>query len=380
MRRFLWLLTGLIVLLLAAALVGAGWYYSNELLPAATPSDPVYEVDVLAVEGNVTRLDVGDASEEYEQQDLTTGGVFGFETTSGYVHLTEILDFTADEVTRRFEVVEGSLEEGTRGEVQAYAYPNDPGVLDREVREVTVPGPLGDYPAWVFPADGDDWVVFVHGRGATRAEALRAVDHVVELGVNALVVSYRNDPDTPPSPDGFGHYGDSEWEDLDAAVAWLLDRESVDDVVLFGYSLGGSVVASYLRRGEVPDQVVGVVLDSPLLSMHETLRLQARSRGIPSALLGPLLASATTISELRSDIDFSRLEHAAAADEIDRPVLLFHGRHDTSVPFEPAAAFAAARPDLVTFLPYNGDHVRGWNVMQDQYLAAIGDFLGAWQD
>lgn len=380
MRRFLWFLTGLIVLLLAATLVGAGWYYSNELLPAAAPSDPVYEVDVLAVEGDVTRLDVGDASEEYEEQDLTTGGVFGFETTSGYVHLTEILDFTADEVTRRFEVVEGALREGTRGEVQAYAYPNDPGVLDREFREVTVAGPLGDYPAWVFPADGEDWVVFVHGRGATRAEALRAVDHVVGLGVNALVVSYRNDPDAPASPDGFGHYGDSEWEDLAAAVAWLLDSEDVDDVVLFGYSQGGSVVASYLRRGEVPDSVVGAVLDSPLLSMHETLRLQARNRGIPSALLGPLLASATTISELRSDIDFSRLEHVASADEIDRPILLFHGRHDTSVPFEPAEAFAAARPDLVTFLPYNGDHVRGWNVMQDQYLDAVSDFLGAWQN
>lgn len=380
MRRFLWFLTGLIVLLLAVTLVGAGWYYSNELLPAAAPSDPVYEVDVLAVDGDVTRLDVGDASEEYEEQDLTTGGVFGFETTSGYVHLTEILDFTADEVTRRFEVVEGALREGTRGEVQAYAYPNDPGVLDREFREVTVAGPLGDYPAWVFPADGEDWVVFVHGRGATRAEALRAVDHVVGLGVNALVVSYRNDPDAPASPDGFGHYGDSEWEDLAAAVAWLLDSEDVDDVVLFGYSQGGSVVASYLRRGEVPDSVVGAVLDSPLLSMHETLRLQARNRGIPSALLGPLLASATTISELRSDIDFSRLEHVADADEIDRPILLFHGRHDTSVPFEPAEAFAAARPDLVTFLPYNGDHVRGWNVMQDQYLDAVSDFLGAWQN
>lgn len=380
MRRFLWFLTGLIVLLLAVTLVGAGWYYSNELLPAAAPSDPVYEVDVLAVDGDVTRLDVGDASEEYEEQDLTTGGVFGFETTSGYVHLTEILDFTADEVTRRFEVVEGALREGTRGEVQAYAYPNDPGVLDREFREVTVAGPLGDYPAWVFPADGEDWVVFVHGRGATRAEALRAVDHVVGLGVNALVVSYRNDPDAPASPDGFGHYGDSEWEDLAAAVAWLLDSEDVDDVVLFGYSQGGSVVASYLRRGEVPDNVVGAVLDSPLLSMHETLRLQARNRGIPSALLGPLLASATTISELRSDIDFSRLEHVADADEIDRPILLFHGRHDTSVPFEPAEAFAAARPDLVTFLPYNGDHVRGWNVMQDQYLDAVSDFLGAWQN
>lgn len=380
MRRFLWFFAGLVVLLLAVALVGAGWYYSNELLPAAVPSDPVYEVDVLAVDGDVTRLDVGDASEEYEEQDLTTGGVFGFETTSGYVHLTEILDFTSDEVTRRFEVVEGALREGTRGEVQAYAYPNDPGVLDREFREVTVAGPLGDYPAWVFPADGEDWVVFVHGRGATRAEALRAVDHVVGLGVNALVVSYRNDPEAPASPDGFGHYGDSEWEDLAAAVTWLLDSEDVDDVVLFGYSQGGGVVASYLRRGEVPDSVVGAVLDSPLLSMHETLRLQARGRGIPSVLLGPLLASATTISELRSDIDFSRLEHVAAADEIDHPILLFHGRHDTSVPFEPAEAFAAARPDLVTFLPYNGDHVRGWNVMQDQYLDAVSDFLGAWQD
>lgn len=219
MRRFLWILVGLVVLLAAVGLVASGWYYSNELLPAASPSDPVYEIDVLDVGDGTVTLDIGDASEDYEERDLTSGGVFGFETTSGYLHLTEILDVTDERVTRRFAVIEGSVAEGQRGEIQAYAYPNDPAVLDREFEEVTVPGPLGDHPAWVFPGGGHDWVVFVHGRGATRAEALRGVDHVVGLGVNALVISYRNDRGAPPSPDGYGHYGDSEWEDLAAVDA-----------------------------------------------------------------------------------------------------------------------------------------------------------------
>jgi len=375
MRRVLWILAGAVVLLAVTGLIGSGWYYSNQLLPAASPSDPVYEIDVLDVRDDVITLDLTGASEDYEEVDLTTDGIFGFETTSGYLHLTDVVDVSGDRVQRRYVAIEGTAAEDVRGEIQAYAYPDDPGVLGREFDEVVVAGPLGDYPAWRFPADGDDWVVFVHGRGATLAEPLRAVDHVVSSGVNALVITYRNDPDAPASPDGHGHFGDSEWEDLAAAVDWLVGEEDVDDLVLWGYSQGGSVVASYLRRGDVPDEVVGAVLDSPILSMHGTLRLQAMNRGIPSALLGPILASATTISELRSSIDFGRLEHVEAADEFSLPILLFHGRGDTSVPFEPAQKFAAARKELVTFVPYDGDHVRGWNVDNERYLDAVTAFL-----
>lgn len=69
-----------------------------------------------------------------------------------------------------------------------------------------------------------------------------------------------------------------------------------------------------------------------------------------------------------------------AAAVFTRPILLFHGRYDMSVPFAPAAEFAAARPDLVTFVPYDGDHVRAWNVINDAYLDSVTDFLAAWDD
>ncbi len=37
--------------------------------------------------------------------------------------------------------------------------------------EVTYASPLGDLEAWHIPADGTTWVIHVHGKGATPAEA-----------------------------------------------------------------------------------------------------------------------------------------------------------------------------------------------------------------
>ena len=380
MRRAAVWTVAVVVLVLLVGLAVGGWYYTDELLPAARPADPATDVAVVDVDGDSITLRP-DGAPAYDVEDLEGDDVVGFQHLTGYLQLMgDAVPAGDGATTRAFEVVAGTPPAaGDRGDVQAYAYPDDPTVLSLAVEDVVAQGPLGDLPGWRFPGEGeaaDDWVVFVHGRGATRAETLRGVDVVVgQTGRSALVVTYRNDPGAPASPDGFGHFGDTEGLDLQAWLGWLATAADPASVTLYGFSQGGSVVAACLRRCEDTEDVAGAVLDSPLLSMQATLELQAAGRDIPDPVIGPLLAATKAVSTLRGGPDYARLEHVEALAELDVPLLVFHGRDDTTVPFEPSQRLAQADPEQVTFVPYDGDHVRAWNVDPDGYAEVVVSFL-----
>lgn len=142
-----------------------------------------------------------------------------------------------------------------------------------------------------MPGDDDTWAILVHGRGAARDEALRSLAVVADLGLPALVISYRNDGIGPATDDGVGHFGAEEWHDLDAATTYALDA-----------------------------------LDE--------------------------------------------------ADELEVPILLFHGTADVDVPVGTSDALAAARPELVTYVRLPGvGHVRSWNANPEGYERELRSFV-----
>ena len=242
--------------------------------------------------------------------------------------------------------------------------------LDSKLRRVDVPGPLGTYPALHADGDDDTWVVFVHGRGGEPDDGLHLLPLLAERGHPALLITYRNDFAAPPGPDGRYRLGWTEWEDLDAAVDWALER-GARDVVLVGYSMGGAIVGRYLA--EEPDVPVrGVVLDAPVVRWSLAISAAAVDRGVPTALT-PLAQGMVT---LRTGLRWGHLDLLDRADELDDPILLFHGDADTVVPIEGSDRLAAARPDLVEYVRVPGAaHVRAWETDPEGYEKALLRFL-----
>jgi uncharacterized protein len=364
LRRFLaWALTA-VVALAALGVVGIGWYYAGEILDVVEDEPPVYDTAVLEVTDDTVVLADTPAARR--------PGTWGLEFDGGYAQVGDVVDAT-ESVERPLQPLHGQVEADRDVRIDGYAYPAHPERADFDfpVSEIDIDAPLGVQPAWYAAGDDDRWAIFVHGRGGGRHECFRLLPLFAELDWSSLCISYRNDPGTPPDPQGIYRQGAREWEDVEAAVAHAVDQGATD-IVLVGYSMGGQITANFLRRSELADQVRAVIWDAPLLDWGPVIGTAAQERGVPDWIV-PI---GMTASQLRAGVSYDELNQVANADAFTHPILLFHGTADPTVPVSVADRFAAARPDLVTYIRVDGaEHVAGWNVAREQYERAVRQFL-----
>ena len=121
---------------------------------------------------------------------------------TGHARIGQVIssDKKAGTVTRRvLKIYSGELRPGTAGYWSGYVYP-DPGAAGLPFDDVPLPGPA---PAWLIPGTGQgSWLIHVHGLGGRRATGLRTAPFFHRLGFTQLLISFRGDPDAPPTADG----------------------------------------------------------------------------------------------------------------------------------------------------------------------------------
>jgi uncharacterized protein len=351
----------------AGAAAGVGWFYSSILLD--TSVRPVFPERVLAVTAGTVTLSAGRLTAQ--------PGTWGLRWASDGRGGLAVLGPVARE--NRREVVRSLLggdppEAGSAAVLDTGPFDPDPAARGLPFEDVDVPGPLGPYPAWFVPAGGDTWVVLVHGRGGARREALRILPALHAREHPQLVISYRNDVGAPPSPDGRYHLGDTEWEDVEAAVRYAVDR-GARRIVLFAWSMGGAVTGAFLDRSAEATRVAAVIWDAPLVDWRATLRQQARNRRLPPGL-SPL---ASAVTSRRIGIDFDRFDLARHPPSVRPPTLVVHSTGDTAVPVTASRALAAAAPGLGWPLQYLEvplvEHTASWNADPAAYERAVTSFL-----
>ena len=362
-----------VMLIAVAGLAVAGWYYSDQLRQKALEPDDspaVPDLEVIGLpEGRVT---LGPMQGTSKDGDWTKEGVYGLEWDDGYGQVGGIVEIDDEHVVREFAPMQGGLEVGDLVRLDSFAWPSDPQqAFGIPFEEVTFASPLGDFPAWFVDGPDDTWVIFVHGKGANRREALRMLPTVTELGFPSLIITYRNDPEGPGSPDGFYRYGQTEWEELEGAARYAVEHGAAG-LVLVGYSMGGAIVANFLYQSPLAEDVEAVILDAPMLNFRDTVDRLAWKQGLPWFLT----QIAEKLAEIRFDVDWEAMNYLRRADELTAPTLLFQGDADDTVPVETSDALAQARPDLVTYSRVEGaGHVRSWNTDPGVYEAAVRDFL-----
>ncbi|HUG86650.1 MAG TPA: alpha/beta fold hydrolase [Euzebya sp.] len=373
--------------LVGLVVVGGGWVYAGQLLPAPMRDRTLDITATLTGRGTVLLPPVRQACAERFGL-LLQGG--SFLIYSGPIIAGSCADDPESQavVERTVEaVVEGDPPIGRTipARFDVYVLDGDPSRVGLAFAEVDVPleDGLGTAPAWLVEGARPETVIIVHGRSGTRGESLRILPAIVEAGYTAMVITHRNDRDGgPDTDDAVGRFGQDEWPDLRAAIAVARDR-GAPRIVLMGFSQGASVISYHLRRagdpGAITEDIAGVVFDSPLLSLRDTLVQQARLRDIPDPMIPPVLLGTGMVARLRAGFDVGDVEHVDALTDLEVPMLLLHGDADDFVPIQPTDDLAEARHAAGRDTTYEriegAGHVEGYNADAARYTAAITGFL-----
>lgn len=331
----------------------------------------------------------------------TAPGHYGFYFSggAGFALLGEVISYLPAEntVVRSIEkIYRGDIAGIKRGRLTGVVA-TDPAMAGYRAEDIELSLPVGVAPAWVVhpgaaldrqgpndpgaPEPSDTWAIMVHGMGATRAETLRALDATQALGLTSLHMSYRNDREAPASEDGRYGLGFTEWRDVEVAIDYAL-AHGARDVVLFGWSMGGSICMQTADLARNRRAIRALVLDGPALDWLELIRYHTHLNKIPLRIgqLGVQMIThpaLSTLTGLKEPISLDQISWPHRAGDIALPTLIMHSVDDTYVPYQPSQALAELSP-LVDFVPFEkAPHTREWNVDPQLWFDTVTNWLGS---
>jgi hypothetical protein len=209
--------------------------------------------------------------------------------------------------------------------------------------------------AWVIPplqqSANVRWVLVLHGNAGNLMTPGR-VDHdgqLRRLGLGVFALDYRGYGESEGSPSEAGVYADAR-----AAYSYLRDSIGVppDRIVVYGHSLGSAVAVELAT--EVP--AVGLIIEGAFTSVPD------RGAEVYPFIPVRLLARSS----------FNSLERIP---RVRMPVLVIHGRDDTTIPIAHGRRLFASAPEPKTFLEVAGAHDDAYEVGAVEYEKGIRDFL-----
>lgn len=363
----------------AGVIGGLATLFAREIV---TPSKaPVEDIEILAVIETGRGLEVVLPVTE----DSVKPGTYSlwFDADHGHARLGEVTQRGVDGTLQRtvITVDRGDLRQAKCGRIggNVYLLPSDLGL---DYQDVQVPVSAGEAPAWLVPGTSrsDTWAIMIHGRGANRLETLRALPTAHAAGMTSLVVSYRNDGEAPDVNNGRYGLGTTEWRDIDSAIAYAI-KNGARDIVLFGWSMGGSIALQLADRSQHRTRIQALVLDGPAVNWFDILDHQAKLNKIPyvSGRLGTWLLGhplGKKITGLTAPLDLHALDWVARAEQLRVPTLILHSEDDDFVPFSSSAALAAKNPRVVDLVRFRtAGHVREWNVDPTRWEDSVADWL-----
>jgi predicted alpha/beta-fold hydrolase len=241
--------------------------------------------------------------------------------------------------------------------------------LELPINDVRIPGVLGDMPAWFVPGKHNTWAILVHGATGTREQGLRSFQTLADLSLPILSITYRNDEGAPASSNGLSHLGDTEWQDLEASVKYAL-AQGAQHILLYGWSLGGTIVETFLDRSSYRSSIQATVLDSPILNWSATLDALAKKNSLPS-----FIARVTEkVISMRIGVHFNALNQVGQGQN-QILTLLFHGISDTTAPIMVSDTFASTHSNITYHRIPEAEHTQCWNANPQVYETELRSFL-----
>lgn len=355
-----WLTRGAVIAV--TAIVGtlgiASWALSGTIAAELFLARPPREITVIEIEARGVTL-AADATSR-------RSGIWRLVTASGTLVVGEIQS-ADDAVVRRPDRPHPWRREAGAAAFDRFVYGPDPGAVGLPFSEVILEGPRGDMATWVVEGSDDTWVIYVHDAGADRTEVLRMLRKLSGLGLPVVVPAL----DDPEDPEARPDLGTGSFRQVTAAMDFALGS-GAEEVVLIGSGTGGSAVLLAAADDRYDTAVAAIILDGPLLDAAAVAEARLRSDKVPGFLVGWAKAVAT----FRYGVEWTVLDHVAAARLQPRPVLILHGDADGRFPMASSRAYVAAAPAATLVVVAGAGHGETWNIDPEAYEAALEAFLG----
>jgi pimeloyl-ACP methyl ester carboxylesterase len=208
--------------------------------------------------------------------------------------------------------------------------------------------------AWEVPANkpGGMWVLLCHGQTGNLATTTRPeyYAYLRAIGVNILAFDWRGFGSSEGSPSEEGLYRDAT-----AAYQYLRINQRVppESVVIYGHSLGTAPAIELATR--VP--AAGLVIEGAPKSVV------ARAQEIY-----PYLPLSVAVS--------SRFNSIGRIGRVPMPILFFHARDDTRIPFAHGRALFDSANAPKRFVELSGHHHDAFLADSAKYFGEYARFVG----
>ena len=204
--------------------------------------------------------------------------------------------------------------------------------------------------AWYVPhTQGKATLLWFHGNGGNlsdRVDQLRVFHAALPLHI--LMVDYRGYGKSAGSVSEEGTYLDAE-----AAFDYLRSQPNTGKIIVYGQSLGAGVATELTLRRDV----AALILEAPFLSIREMAKVHYG--WLP---LGSLITT--------------QYDNISKIGRVNKPVLIFHGDADETVPYAHGQRlFAAANEPKQLYTIKNGGHNDVYEVGNKAYFKTLTSFM-----
>lgn len=212
------------------------------------------------------------------------------------------------------------------------------GLPQDRLRAVRLPGPGGrQLAAWLalpaqIPPSGAPAVLAMHGWGANASMMCPVVTPLLDAGMAVLLLDARCHGDSDDVPfTSMPRFA----EDIDAALRWLRRLGDIDGrrIALLGHSVGAAAALLYAAHADTAQPVRAVISLAAFAHPQEMMRRWLVAHHLPYPVIGwYVLRHVQWVIGARFD-DIAP-QHTVAL--VTCPVMLVHGRDDTTVPVDDA--------------------------------------------
>ena len=217
---------------------------------------------------------------------------------------------------------------------------------------------------WFIHGDNTNKTIIVmHGYPTNKADVLPFSMFLLK-NYNVFLFDFRSFGESK------GRYttaGYKEVKDLDAAVNYLGNRKDVKNVGTLGFSLGGAV--ALMNKN---DKIKAIVVDSTYSNLNNVIESMYHNFYF---LKYPFVYLTRFYGKIFFGVDAKNVSPANEMKNMNKPVLLIHGKKDSQIPVNEAYILHNANKNTELWIVENADHGETYALNKDEYEKRILEFF-----